>query len=152
MFTLVPSSFFNPAAEREALAEVAQLKDSDETRHIGIPQYDAVLVYSVDGDSGVSDPPEIYGIIEDLQKCTEYNKILCSISGGFLHMAIAQGKSLLLANSYPAGSFATAEYFIFLAMKSLQLNPEVSTICFRSELSPEDEMSLYRYFKAVDRI
>ena len=152
MFTLVPSSFFNPAAEREALAEVAQLKESDEIRHIEIPQYDAVLIYSVDGDSGVCTPPEIYGILQELQQCPEYNKILCSVAGGYLHLAIAQGKTLLLANSYPAASFATAEYYIFLAMKSLQLNPEVSTICFKSELSAEDEMSLYRYFKAVERI
>lgn len=152
MFTLVPSSFFNPAAEREALAEVARIKDSDEIRHIGIPQYDAVLIYSIDGGSGVSDPPEIYGILTGLQECPEYNKILCSISGGYLHLAIAQGKTLLLANSYPATSFATAEYYIFLAMKSLQLNPEVSTICFRSELSADEEMSLYRYFKAVERV
>ena len=152
MFTLVPSSFFNPAAEREALAEVAQVRDTDEIRHIGIPQYDAVLIYSVDGDSGVSTPPEIYGILEGLQQCQEYNKILCSISGGHLHLAIAQGKTLLLANSYPVNGFSSAEYYIFLAMKSLQLNPEVSTICFRSNLTAEEEMSLYRYFKAVERV
>ena len=34
----------------------------------------------------------------------------------------------------------------------LQLNPEVSTISFRTPLSEDDEMSLYRYFKSVDQI
>ena len=34
-------------------------------------------------------------------------------------------------------------------MKSLQLNPEMSTICWLSELGAEEEMSLYRYFKSV---
>ena len=152
MFTLVPSSFFNPAAERETLAEVVVLKGSDIVRHIDIPQYGAVLIYAVDGDSSVSALPEIYYILQDLQKCPEYNKILCSIKDGRLYIAIAQGKTLLLANSYGAESFTTAEYYIFLAMKSLQLNPEVSTVCWRTDLSSEDEMSLYRYFKAVDRI
>jgi hypothetical protein len=39
-----------------------------------------------------------------------------------------------------------------MAMKKLQLNPEVSTICFRTELQEEQEMSLYRYFKNVEQI
>lgn len=152
MFTLVPSSFFDPAAGRAALAEVARIRETDEIRHIEIPQYDAVLIYSTDGGSGVSAPPEIYDILSRLQQCPEYNKILCSISEGRLHLAIAQGKTLLLANSYPVTGFSTAEYHIFLAMKSLQLNPEVSTICFKGKLSQEEEMSLYRYFKAVETV
>ena len=37
-------------------------------------------------------------------------------------------------------------------MKKLQLNPEVSTISFRTPLDAEQEMSLYRYFKAVEQL
>jgi hypothetical protein len=71
---------------------------------------------------------------------------------GVLYLVIAQGKSLLLCNTFQAQDFTTAQYFIFLAMKKLQLNPEVSTICFRTPLSEEDEMSLYRYFKSVEQL
>jgi hypothetical protein len=62
---------------------------------------------------------------------------------------IAQGKSLCLANVYLAPDFTTAEYFLFLGLKRLQLNPEVSTAHFRTPLDLEQEMSLYRYFKSV---
>ena len=151
MFTLVPSIFFNPAEERKALAEVVELKETDKVGHIDIPQYEAVLIYKVDGDSSVS-VPAIVEILRKLPECREYNKILCCRTGGFLNIAIAQGRNLLLANWYRADDFTTAEYFIFLAMKSLQLNPEVSTLCWKGPLDAEDEMSLYRYFKAVDRI
>ena len=151
MFTLVPSNFFDPAAERQTLAEVFELSGEAEVRHIDIPQYDAVLIYATDGDSGVL-YPEIYNILADLPKCPEYNKILCSLQDGTLNIGIAQGKTLLLANWYKAPDFTTAEYYIFLALKSLQLNPEVSTICWRTPLDPEDEMSLYRYFKAIEQI
>lgn len=96
--------------------------------------------------------PEIYDILVHLPECPEYNKILCSLKDGILHIAIAQGKTLLLANWFSAPDFTTAEYYIFLAMKSLQLNPEVSTITWRTPIDLEDEMSLYRYFKAVDRL
>ena len=36
------------------------------------------------------------------------------------------------------------------ALKTLQVNPEVSTISWRTPLEPSEEMSLYRYFKAVE--
>ena len=153
MFTLVPSHFFNPATAREALAEVADLKEGDTVGHLDLPQYDAVLVYTEDGDSVVVDgTPEIYKLLMRLPECPEYNKILCSLAGDRLFLTIAQGKNLLLANSFPVQDFTTAEYFIFLSLKSLQLNPEISTICWRSPLDAEDEMSLYRYFKAVVKL
>ena len=150
MFTLVPSHFFDPATAREALAEVADVKEEMEVAHLDLPQYDAVLVYTTDGDSVVVDgTPEIYKLLTQLPDCPEYNKILCSLRDNQLHLAIAQGKNLMLTNSFHVQDFTTAEYYIFLAMKSLQLNPEVSTICWRTPLDAEDEMSLYRYFKAV---
>ena len=69
-----------------------------------------------------------------------------------LYLAIAQGRTLMLCNVYPASDFTTAQYFIFLAMKKLQLNPEMSTICFRTPLDHEQQMSLYRYFKSVENL
>ena len=150
MFTLVPSRFFDPATARQALAEVIDLKEEDTVEHLEIPPYDAVLVYSVGEDSVVVDgTPEIYKLLMRLPDCPEYNKILCSFSEDHLFLAIAQGDNLMLANSYPVQDFTTAEYYIFLALKSLQLNPVISTICWRTPLHAEDEMSLYRYFKAV---
>ena len=151
MFTLVPSGFFDPAAERETLAEVANIQEGTKVDHIDIPQYDAVLIYTVGEDSDVSGlkMAEILGV---LPKCAEYNKILCSISDDCFYLAIAQGKSLLLANCYRIQNFTSAEYYLFLALKSLQLNPEVSTVCWLSRLDADDEMSLYRYFKAVEQL
>jgi hypothetical protein len=58
----------------------------------------------------------------------------------------------LLANVFRAPDFTTAEYFLFLSLKKLQLNPEVSSIYFRTPLSEEEELSLYRYFKSVEQL
>lgn len=125
---------------------------------VQIPQYAAWLVYGVSPDcesvelAGESaDMPEMFYILRDLSLCTDYNKILLSWRNGILHLAIAQGKTLLLANTYQAPDFTTAQYYLFLAMKSLQLNPEVSTVCARMSLTAEQEMSLYRYFRAVEQ-
>ena len=150
MFTLVPVNFFRPETAREALSEVAVLKDGDRVEYTEIPAYSAVLVYSVSGDAAA--PPEILYVLQELPSCSEYNKLLCSWKDGEVSLAIAQGKSLLAANSFAAPDFVTAQYYIFMAMKSLQLNPEVTTIRFRHALTPEQEMALYRYFKAVESV
>ena len=149
--TLVPSHFFNTTSAREILEEVVALKEGDTVKWKDVPQYDAVLVYAVE-DESIEALPELYYVLEDLPKCQDYNKIVASHKEGHLYLAIAQGGSLLLANVFEASDFTTAEYFIFLALKQLQLNPEVSTICMRSLLGPEEEMSLYRYFKEVAQI
>jgi len=164
--TLVPEAFFDPSDARGMLSGVVPLRPEDSVSYVSVPEYGAVLLYSPSIDeslskvlsqtvlltSGESAPvyPELYYILKDLQSCPEYNRILASYRDGWLHLAVAQGKTLLLANTYKAADFTTAEYFLFLALKTLQLNPEVSTISWRTPLSADEEMSLYRYFKAVE--
>ena len=165
---LVPEPFFNPASAREALEEVVALDPQDVVEYVSVPSLASVLVYSNSIGESLSkvlantvlptsgEPvkvlPEMYYMLKELDSLSEYNKIVASWADGWLHLVIAQGKSLSLANTFPAQDFTTAEYFLFLSMKRLQLTPEVSTVCFRTPLTPEAEMSLYRYFKSVSRI
>lgn len=162
---LVPESFYNPGRARPALEEVAALEEGDFVESVPLPSLGSVLVFSntigeslsrviaqtVLPSSGVPVRvlPEMYYLLKQLETLTEYNKIAASWRDGWLHLVIAQGKSLLLANVFEAPDFTTAQYFLFLGMRRLQLNPEVSTVCFRTPLDPEAEMSLYRYFKGV---
>ena len=146
--TLVPSNFFDENCAGEYLAQVFVDTPSEPVRSVLIPEYNAYLVWTSDAPEG--EMPPMYHVLTGLGKCPDYNKILCSWENGELCLAIAQGKTLLLANTYEAKDFTTAEYWIFLALRSLQLNPEISTICLLSAISAEDEMSLYRYFKAVE--
>ena len=163
---LVPEAFFDPAAVRESLSGVVPLRASDKVDSVPVPEFGAVLLYSNSIDETLSkvisqtvltpggEPaavyPELYYILKELPLCQEYNKILASYRDGALHLAVAQGRSLQLANVYRAADFTTAEYYLFLALKTLQVNPEVSTISWRTPLESSEEMSLYRYFKAVE--
>ena len=165
---LVPAQFFSPERAKELLDDVVNIGVNDTVEFVDVPHLASVLVYSnvigetlskvisetvlkLDG-SKARLLPEMYYILEQLPSLKEYNKILASYMDGVLYLVIAQGKTLLLCNSFHAPDFTTAEYFIFMAMKKLQLNPEVSTISFRTPLYGDDEMSLYRYFKSVDQI
>lgn len=166
--TLVPAHFFAPERASEMLADVVGSEGSASVEYVAVPHLAAVLVYSdtVGGmlskvlsetvmhtDGSKSRPlPELYYMLEQLQDIQDYNKILASYMDGHLYLVIAQGKSLLLCNAFAADDFTTAEYFLFLAMKKLQLNPEVSTVFFRTPLHEDQEMSLYRYFKNVEQL
>lgn len=166
--TLVPSGFFDEGAARETLSSVCTLREADVVSSVALPEYGAVLVYSNSIDEALSRAisqmvlttsgeaarvlPELYYVIRSLSQCQDYNKIVASWRDGCLCLAMAQGKNLLLCNCFDAADFTTAEYYIFLAMKKLQLNPEVSSICFRTPLGEEEELSLYRYFRAVEAI
>jgi len=147
--TLVPAGFFDPDKAFDILAAVAEIDRNAKVAHIEIPQYNAVLVYCNDDISGRETKPEMFFVLDRLLDCTEYNKILCSWRDGQLNLAIAQGRTLLLANTYDAADFTTAQYYIFLAVKSLQLNPEVSVLSWLSDIPEDGKMSLYRYFKDV---
>lgn len=162
---LIPESFYNPGQARPALAEVCALQEGDFVESVNLSSLSSVLVFSnsmgetlsrvlaqtVLPSSGVPVRvlPEMYYLLRQLESLPEYNKIVASWKDGWLHLVIAQGRSLLLSNVFAAPDFTTAQYFLFLSLKRLQLNPEVSTVCFRTPLDPEAEMSLYRYFKAV---
>ena len=163
--TLVPDAFFAPEQARKALEEVTALEEGDFVETVAVPSLASTLVFSNSLGESLSKVlaqtvlpasgtpvrvlPEMYYLLSALEGIGEYNKIVASWHSGYLHLVIAQGKSLCLANVFPAPDFTTAEYFLFLSLKRLQLNPEVSTVCFRTPLDQESEMSLYRYFKSV---
>ena len=165
-FTVVPDHFFDPLAARELLSDVAELRSTDRVAFRPIPELKAHLIYSTDigetlsavvaGTVLMSDGssaailPEIWYMLASLDSISEYNKVVASFADGYLYMVVAQGRSLLLCNSYCVPDFVTAEYFIFLAMKRLQLNLEMTSIYFRTPIGAEEEMSLYRYFRTVD--
>jgi len=146
--TLVPASLTedqDPGCFLRVL--FPDLPEDATTAVVDLPQYKAVLVYEDKGEV-----PPVAGLISALGKLEDHNRIVACLKDGVLHLAVAEDGTLLLANAYPAPDFTTAEYYIFLAMKSLQLNPEQSVIRFASPLDEDQEISLGRYFKAVEEI
>ena len=166
--TLVPEQFHKPEFSKDILSEVVRLPEGAVVEYASVPEYASVIVYSnsiggtlhkviaesalrVDG-SRCKPLPEIYYMLRSFNHIKDYNRIVASYVDGVLYLVIAQGKTLQLCNSYQAPDFTTAEYFLFMAMKKLQLNMEMSTVYFRTPLNDEQEMSLYRYFMNVEQI
>ena len=165
---LVPENFHKPEFSRDILSEVVNLPEGAQVDYVTVPEFNAVMVYSnaiggtlhkvisesvlrLDG-SKVQPLPEQFNMLKSLSQIRDYTRIVASYMDGVLYLVISQGKTLLLCNSFSASDFTTAQYFIFHTMKKLQLNPEVSTVYFRTPLTEDQEMSLYRYFKSVETI
>ena len=167
-FTLVPQQFYSIEGMRSLLSDVVTIKDDEYVDSVLLPELSAVLIYSntigeslsavisetvLSVDGVKSRPlPFVYQMLKSIGNIPDYNRILAAYMDGILYLVIAQGNTLLLCNSYVAPDFTTAQYFIFLAMKKLQLNPEMSAITFMTHLDEEQEMSLYRYFRSVEHI
>ncbi len=165
---LVPAQFCYPENRRSLLMDVTSVGEDDPVESLEIPHLNAVLLYSnnigetlskvlaetvLRTDGTKAQPlPVMFYMLRNLETLTEYNRILAAYKDGVLYLVIAQGKTLLLCNSFRAPDFTTAQYFIFLAMKKLQLNPEMSTLTFMTHLDEEQEMSVYRYFRSVEHI
>ncbi|MGM9752510.1 MAG: DUF3822 family protein [Candidatus Cryptobacteroides sp.] len=143
--TLVPSQFYDDSCAGEYLAQVVDKLSPEEVHSVYLKDWEAYCVFQ-------GEEPVLCRMLQSLASFEEYNKISCCLENGRLSLAIAQGRSLLLANSYACSDFTSALYYILLAMKSLQLNPEVSTVCFSSPLEEEQSMLLYHYFKAVRQL
>lgn len=143
-FTLVPSELFSEDSAREILSEVVLLEKGEPLSFLEIKAYDAVLVYA--GKTR----PLVYDMIMSLFKLRDYNKILAAVEDGYLYLVIAQGSGLKFCNSFKADDFTTAEYYIFMVLKQLQINPEASTLTFMSEIPRDRTAELYHYFKSAE--
>ena len=164
-YTLVPASWFDETKAREYLdaafspAEDAQIRWKALPAELGAVEIwtpvKTRLAHIISGMLAVDEEeilPEFHYLLTEGYRVDSYNKIIASHADGRLYLVIFQGKNLMLCNSFEAPDFTTAQYYIFMALKNLQLNPEASAIYFRTPLTAEEELSLYHYFQAVHRL
>ncbi|MBQ9596916.1 MAG: DUF3822 family protein [Bacteroidales bacterium] len=161
-YTLVPANWFDETRAQEYMDAAFTPEEGADLRWNVLPaELGAVEIWTPDKSrlthivcsmlsvSEASILPEFHFLLTEGYKVDSYNKIIASYAEGRLYLVIFQGKNLMLCNSFEAPDFTTAQYYIFRMLKNLQLNPEASTIYFRTPLTAEEEMSLYHYFQAV---
>ena len=126
--------------------------------NIEIPEHDAVLIYAIPNaissrifkiQKKAKYTPMIYKMIQSVSSCTDHNKVFVHLSKGHIHIVAAEGDKLLLANSYKANDFITAQYYIFLVIKEVMFNPEFTTVQVFGTLEKSQLKSLSKYFKGV---
>lgn len=146
-YTLVPKEFFN--GDVQLLSQVVGVSPSETVKYVELPSFEAVLLFVPGPDEK---EPVIYDLLCELPGIHDFNKVLFTIEGSALHLAIGAGDRLLLANSYEAGDFTTALYFIFAAMNDFQINPRMTTLYYKGDVAYENQELLFSYFKGVERL
>ena len=147
-YTLIPERFFSQESASRLLSKVVPLEKDDSVKHIELPEYKAVLVYT--GEDACA--RDIALMVELLSHIDKYNKIIARIGDGVVDIALAEGKKLLLVNSYPAADEVTAQYFIFAVLRQFQINPEVTTVYLYGGASESVKEDLFRYFYSVETL
>lgn len=158
-YTLIPTSMFRKEDEKTILSQIHQLDEMDEVMSIEIPQYQATLIYAIPNSitsrvfkiqKRAKYFPTIYPMITKLSGLSDNNKICASFSKGEVHIVASEGQRLLLANSYPASDFVTAQYYIFLVIKEVMFNPEFTTLQVFNDIDKLQIKDLNKYFRSVN--
>ncbi|MBQ0025336.1 MAG: DUF3822 family protein [Bacteroidales bacterium] len=147
-YTLVPKEFFSEGYAAGFLASVTSLEEGSSVKNKELPAYKAVLVYTGEDSRAL----EIERIVDALSRIDKYNKVVVNIGGGVVDIALAEGRKLLLVNTFPAADDVTAQYFIFAALRQFQINPEVTTVYLYGESSDSIKEDLFRYFYSVESL
>ncbi len=146
-FTMVPKAMANSAY----LNGIFEIGPNEEVGSQELAQYDAILYYAQDTPDRL---PVIYRLLLSLDDSIEHNKLSVSYNReiGVVFVAAAQGKRLLIANSYRASDFTTAFYYISLVTQQVMFNPNVTLVRLLDEVGPEDEALLNSYYKGIEYI
>ena len=147
-YTLIPEEFFSEETARETLSNVVILEKDDLVRSLELPCCKAVLLYAAEE----SDALLLSQMISAAHKLNRFNKVVVHLGDSRVDIVVATGEKLLLCNSFPASDGVTAQYFIFLAIRQFQINPELTTVYFFGEADESVKSDLFRHFASVEVI
>lgn len=158
-YTLVPTTFFSKEESEAILSEIHSMEKGDKVMSIELPQHEATMVFAIPEQiyATVSKiqreaiyTPIVYHMINTLPQIEENNKVCVHFSDETVHIVAAERNQLLLANSYPAKDFVTAQYYIFLVIKEAMFNLQFTTIQLFGDITKGEKKGLTKYFKGVN--
>jgi len=160
-FTLIPAEYYSPQQGEAALKGQFALQGNHIFGRYDFEQANAVVAYAIpQGDPGngedgqICNPvPLVAKLLELTNEIAHYNKVIFHYSSKkrISHIVIAAGNELKLANSFKADSFESALYFLFLSIQQLQMNPRQCTVMVCSEIDRQQEETIARFFKGVEK-
>ncbi len=159
-YCMIPSEFFKKEEAMNMLGKLHQITDADEVLYVDIPEQKGELVYSIPTSittnitrcqKNAEFYPISYFLLDKISLLIDNNKILVHFSNNIVHIVAAERDKLLLANSYPASDFDTAQYYVFLVTKEVMFNPEQTVLHVSGDVTAEQEKKLKRYFLGTKR-
>lgn len=157
-YCLVPSSFFKKDEALKLLSQLHNIEEMDEVLFVEIPEQKAVLIYAIPNavtshifrvQKTAEFYPISYFLIDKMSLLADNNRVLVHIADNIVHIVAGERDNLLIANSYPASDFVTAQYYIFLVVKEVMFNPEATFVQVSGNVTDNQITELKKYFKGV---
>ena len=153
IFTLFPKELYSAHAGEIALKSEFQPGNGYIFKEYLYKKGNVVVSYAVPQtalpENAEELPPFVARLLMEADAITSYNKAILHYNGNrnIAHIIICTGEELKLANSFKADSFESALYFLFLAIKGLQMNPRQCTVRVCCNITKEQEGIFSRFFK-----
>jgi hypothetical protein len=157
-YVLLPTKLYIKGDELNQLGKLYKIDDLEEIDVVELPGKDIVILFAVNStflnlikkiQPEYRIFPSIYPPLIYLPTYYDYNKIYFNYSKGQLHIIVYEGIRLVYCNSFPADYFNTALYFLFLALKQTQFNPEQTAVFLSGIIGSTDVLQLSQYFSKI---
>ncbi|MCK9627076.1 MAG: DUF3822 family protein [Bacteroidales bacterium] len=157
-YVLIPRQLYKKGEELQYLTKLYTLDDLEEIDIVEVASEEIVIIFAVNStllqmirevQPSFRIFPAIYPVMVHSSDFSEINKIFFKYNKGETSIIIYEDKRLAFCNNFQAQHFNTALYYLFLALKQVQFNPEQTTV-FISGSMPESEISnITKYFSKV---
>jgi len=157
-YALVPMQLYKEEDSFQHLSKLHSLDEFDEIDTVVVPGQGIVILFAVNSTlinqiKKVQPEfrlfPSIYPMILQASDFQDHNKIFFKYHKGHIHLIAYEGLRLVYCNSFPAIHFNTALYFLLLAQRQVQFNPELTTVYVSGNLKDFEIMDISKYFSKI---
>lgn len=157
-FTCIPKQMHKSGEELTILNRLFHIEDLEEINTITLQEEDMVIIYAAnstllnkikDYQPKIKIYPSVFLYLKYLPKFKEYNKIFFQYIKDKVIIIVSEGDKILMCSSYPAQHFNSALYFLHLALKEVQFNPEHTTVYINGNIKDLEILDISKYFSSV---
>ncbi len=157
-FVAIPSELYIKERAFREFSKIHKLADLEYINTVDISRYNMKLLYCADSTliniisqyhRNLNIYPAAYLFISALPYFEGHNKVLFSFDGANVTILAMEGSKLIFMNSFPAVHFNSAFYFLMLAVKEIQFNPEQTTVFVNGKIADLEIADMAKYFSHI---
>ncbi len=157
-YTAIPAKLHKKGEELKILGKIHKLDDLDEINTVKVLKENMVILFAVNSTflnlvknyhPDFKIYPSVFLNLTYLPLYEEYNKLSFNYLKGAVSIVAAEGDKIIYCNSFPAYHFNSALYFLFLALKEVQFNPETSTVYINGNIRDLEIYDMAKYFARI---
>jgi len=158
-YSLIPAKLYQKGEELNEITKLHNIDELEEINTINIPKNEMVMIYAVSSTllnlikkyhSNLTIYPSLYAYLNILPGLSGHNKLFFQHIGNVVTVVAAEKERIVFCNSFPVSNFSSALYFVLLALKQAQFNPELTTVYISGNIKDYEIFDITRYFARVN--